>query len=935
MRSAKLPINKRYFTFKMKQILPYVIIMTLVGVATTFIMNLSLVSSYSYRMNYIISDHQLLFPGYIFMYVYPILFALFLFSFLHKKNASDLFAAAPVTKREYYLTNLLIATVYSAAMILIMMLVSILTVNILDTSGIPQTVAFEAFVKIFLFLLLGYIQVYVITATAATLTGTVPAQLFTAAVFLLAPTGILLVFQFPNTMSIDTTFSSFIEKGTEYLRLSGNPTNSLIFPLNIATSPMSILFINAMSSNFTEAYGMMTHFTDTPAMLYTLAVIIFYVILGMEIFSKYKMENVERPFINEKFGLAVRAALFLPILTFIVMIFHQDGSVLNILFITLFFVITVAYIVADLILRKGIKGLGKSLATYGTVLVVSLICGIALGFWGEYHNYSEHDILVKKNDITKITVYMEPLNTTLYSDENVKKYYIPVTVTDEEMIEDMVYEYQGEQKDYNTTNLWCEVVADGKKYFAELRFSASGLKAFYNYIDSTPEIKKSLMIHTGLSNNIKNDIVLAYVENQARENKIYMTTLKKLSEINKLRKDFEAQLMETPIAEIYEAKYIDEAFINSYSMAANNVRFGDVSSEMMMANIKYHNGMYYLSATVIPHGSEEFGKIIKSFNKVNEKLAVKRNGADYKPIGTLNLSDEQIINLENILYNIPHIINKEFREAVVNSLDKEIIYENSVIYSVEDNGKTGFFILNYERDIEPFIEQYADFVCSKLAAKDGTLTYGTLQYGDLLAMNIKPTNTSESNAEIKANLPKIKELMLTKYTKDTVPLELFYGEFLYFEEDENNSRNVKKYGINFILDSSFTETLDVYLKEKEICEDIVEIAFEKYAFNIEEGVVITEKDGDIFEMLKQSVIFDRLLQYSNADIYSDKYYSPAVYETSSSYGIEYISSYETIECYAYERTFGAYVTYADSSIEFVEIRLGSVAYEKMKNYILW
>ena len=74
----------------------------------------------------------------------------------------------------------------------------------------------------------------------------------------------------------------------------------------------------------------------------------------MEVFSKYKMENVERPFVNEKFGLAVRATMFLPIITFCVMLFHQDGSILNTLFITLFVIISISYIVADLILRKGI-----------------------------------------------------------------------------------------------------------------------------------------------------------------------------------------------------------------------------------------------------------------------------------------------------------------------------------------------------------------------------------------------------------------------------------------------------------------------------------------------------------------------------------------------------------------------------------------------------
>ena len=165
MRLANSLINKRYLLFKSKQILPYVIIMTVVGVAVTFVMNLCLVPSSYNDLNHIIVDGHLIFPGWAFMYVYPVLLSLSLFSFMHKKNAPDLFAAAPVTKKEYYLTNMLIALIYSAAMILIMMLSSILTVNLLNCTEIPQTVAFDAFIKIFLFLLLGFMQVYTITST--------------------------------------------------------------------------------------------------------------------------------------------------------------------------------------------------------------------------------------------------------------------------------------------------------------------------------------------------------------------------------------------------------------------------------------------------------------------------------------------------------------------------------------------------------------------------------------------------------------------------------------------------------------------------------------------------------------------------------------------------------------------------------------------------
>jgi len=933
MRLANLPINNRYFFFKMKQTFPYAIIMTLVGVASTFIMNLSVANSY--RINHIISDYQLLFPSYIFMYVYPILFALFLFSFLHKKNASDLFSAAPITKKEYYLTNMLISAIYFAAMIIIMMLISILTINLLDTSGVPQTVAFGAFVKIFLFLFLGYMQVYTITATAATFTGTIPAQLFTAAVMLLIPTGLLLVFQFPISASVDANFSSMAEYGEEYLRLTGEPVNNLIFPLNIATSPLSMLFLNAVDSNFTSAYGMMTHFTDTPAMLYTIAIIIFYAILGVEVFSRYKMENVERPFINEKFGLVIRALMFLPIITFCIMIFHQDGSVFNTLFITLFVFITVAYIVADLILRKGIKGLSKSLITYGIVFFASLVCGTTLGVIAETHDLSENDILINKDHISKITVYMAPLNVSLYKDENVKKYYIPITISDEELIESITKDYEKDKAvDYQASNLWIEVTADGKKYFAKLRVSGFGLNKLYDYIENDPKIKKSLMVHSGMSNHIKSDVVLTYVQNYSTEGKYYMTTLNKYSTVKNIRKEFEEELLNTPIQDIYMNQKIDDSFINSHNMISATDRFGDANTEMIMADIKYHDGMYYLSATEIPYDSEYFEDVFKSFNKKTEKLAVKNDDAFYYTIGAINLSDEQIINIENLLWEIPELFNLDFREVVINALDDEIIYDNSIIFAVNDNGKTGFFILNYERDIEPFIEKYADYVCSILANKMEEIKYGAYQYGELLLFNIKPSNSEASMAEIKANLPKVKELLMTKYSKENIPLELFLGEAYYWE-------GKNRHGINFILDDSFTTTLDVYLHEKEACENISEIIIEKHNLGTDRDTSITEKDGEVFEILKQSVLFDRLLQHSSGDLYSEKYeeYYPVVTDSSSMPFTVSYTLYSGIDYYSYERIVSAEVKYADTNEEdaavlhHVDLRLSSIAYDKLTAHI--
>ena len=919
MRSANSLINKRYFFFKTKQILPYAIIMTLVGVATTFVMNLSSALN-SYDMYFVFSEWKLLFPSWALMYVYPILFALFLFSFMHKKNASDLFSAAPITKREYYLTNMLIAAIYFAAMILI----SVLTANIFSVpNSAPQAIAFDAFVKIFLFLFLGFMQVYTITTTASVLTGTIPAQLFTAATFLLVPTALLIVFQFPNSVCIDFTFTTNYELGKAFLELNGEPINSLIYPINIGTSPLSIIGISAISTNIIKAYGAMTHFMSAPAMLYTLGLIIVYAVIGVEFFTKYKMENVERPFINEKFGLVIRATVFIPLITFLVMIYHNDGSVFNIGFITLFVVVTVAYIVADLILRKGIKGFSKSLATYGIVMVASLVFGITLGIIGEANN-DKDPTLIDAEDITKITVYMEPLNMTPYNDENVKKYGIPVEITDEKIISRIIG--NNKEESYNGGNrYWVEITENGRKHFAMKNIGGVALDSIYGYIDENPDVKKTLIINTGMSKHVKASAILTYSSENYRNGKTFLTEIDKNSIIRKLRNDFESTLMETPCKEIYGAKQ-DKGFIDNYSMASERAYFGSYNSQMIMSEVKYSNGMYYLSATEIPYESDIFNQIFKSFNNKNTKLCVKKEYASFSPIGTINLDEEQILNLTEVLNNIPKLLSKDFREVVINAIDKEIIYENSIIYSASYRGEVGYFILNYERDIAPLVEKYYDAVCNIIVNKATNCGYSCYQYGETLIGNIGPSNSQAALDELKNNIEKIKELSLTKYSDDNIPIELFKG---YVNYRLNYDIKEDLTSISFVLDNSFTSVLDIYLTEKEFCNNITEIEIQHRDFD--KKVKFNAEDGEIFEILKQSAIFDRLDKNYNYDMYYEKY---GHLEMSSD---SYTSSFYPSEVYyveykTYEYSFDADIKYSDGTEETTTLRLGDLAYDKLMDY---
>ena len=97
---------------------------------------------------------------------------------------------------------------------------------------------------------------------------------------------------------------------------------------------------------------------------------------------------------------------------------------------------------------------------------------------------------------------------------------------------------------------------------------------------------------------------------------------------------------------------------------------------------------------------------------------------------------------------------------------------------------------------------------------------------------------------------------------------------------------------------------------------------------------ITENSGEIFEILKQSVLFDNLFKYSQEDTYYSKEPMAAIPESNSSPIVSTYTSYAGINYYSYERSIGTYVTYANGEKLYKSLPLSSLAYTKLSEYVL-
>lgn len=827
MRSTRFPIDTRYFAYRLMWILPYAAIMTVISVIIALITGTFTGNSYYFSESwFIFGSENFMIPGLSFMYIYPVLIGISLFSFTHKKDAADLFFAAPVRKSAYFLTNSLVAAVVFASMLLITMLSSVFAVRVFKGDNISVLSA-SSFISVFFFLFLGYMLIYTVTAAAATFTGTVPAQLFAAAVMLFVPMALLMTAEIPLLRN----FSNIFEPSSSYT-IFGTSYSDIIVPPNIAAFPITLIYLG--STNWFDAYGLFSRLTTLPAFLYTLFLIAVFTYIGILCFRRYKIENVEKAFANEKVDAVFRAAFFIPILTgFFFIVNNQAMDIFGMAVLIITTLITIAYIVVDLILRKGVKGFGKSLLVYACIFVFSVVVG-GLVLASVSDAIGSGISPLSADDVDSVTIYLEPLNITPTSDEVNLQHLVPVKITDSGVISKLF-----ETSDNNSGLFWMEFTSDKGKALYYVSISAETANSIYAYIDANADIKKSLIKYPGTDRHVHSYTLLA--SEQSRGNVLLCGDFTNMSTAAELISERERYILETPTKQLYEEKSLN-GFSSSYYEYSDSILFdNDDETEIKIAEIKYADGMYYVDLYSVSGGTELFESVFKANAATASGIVTNSEKADYGVIGALNCGDAQILNLKGILAEMPKLIPDKFRETVIAAADKPLIYNNSVILSVADGEKRGFFILNIDRDIEPLLSAYADALCEKIGT--GGMSYYIIlciQYDAPLA-ELYGSEIQEAGKEFVSMRERIRYYLTEKFTSDTVPRELFWC---------TEGLNAGNKTLSFMIDGAFTSaTGDYYslLKESRISEI--------KAFTVLSlGEEVTVDSGELFDALKQSLV---------------------------------------------------------------------------------
>ena len=221
------------------------------------------------------------------MYGIPVILSFLLYGYVYKKNSVDFVNSMPLTRSTIFVTN------FIGGLILIL-IIQVLTalVSILGTIFLSKIfIAPQMILDIFIVMLLAYIFVYSATTIAMTISGNFLTQIVVT---------MLIVFLIPFTFTVG--FAG-IQKTVD-IELANRQT---------AINNYSITHYTLPSFFFTDMLGIGSFsFYDTTRNIKMLILSVIYFAIGLYLFNKRKMENVEASFSKTWVHLVVKGITLLP-----------------------------------------------------------------------------------------------------------------------------------------------------------------------------------------------------------------------------------------------------------------------------------------------------------------------------------------------------------------------------------------------------------------------------------------------------------------------------------------------------------------------------------------------------------------------------------------------------------------------------------------------
>ena len=373
--------NKNYAIQNIKKSKGILIIMMLVIPVISLFIMYNLKSGY-YNVPFEVG--ALASPNIIGMFIIPFILSNVLLGYVYKQKSVDFINSMPINKKNIFITNIITGSLYIIFLQAINLIVQGIFIVISHT-----TVVFPMILDIFLVMTIGYLFMYSISCLALSLSG----NKFTQIVVVM-----LILFMIPFTRIMieenyhDGDVDIISENG-----IVANYYQDYINQFDYYTTPIcsSLLAISDGGTIYNAKSNMLT-----------LALFLIYIIIGMKIFEKKKMENNGTSFSSKKVHLLVKVLTIYPMVFFIKYLFFRDGNfdfdnLPQLIFaIALIFIY---YLVYDLITAKKIK-----LLVNISSFIASIIILFAIVFFVNFTSEIIYDNeKIEINDIKTVSVNLK------------------------------------------------------------------------------------------------------------------------------------------------------------------------------------------------------------------------------------------------------------------------------------------------------------------------------------------------------------------------------------------------------------------------------------------------------------------------------------------------------------------------------------------------
>ena len=329
------------------------------------------------------------------MYVLPVIISLCLFGYLFKRKSVDFINSMPLSRKQIFVTN----TIGGILLIVSMMLINTLIILVQTLIFSNLVIPFNMIIDYFVLFTISYIFVFVISNLAATLAGNnITMIILTILIAFFVPFMHHYISGFDGEFNDNVIYTQSADcVKCEEVYTYGNNTLKEIRKENSYTLPYNI-FTNVFTGDGT--------IYNTGSIVKMVILTIVYILLGIILFERRKMEVNETSFKKPSSHFLVKSLTLIPIFILVLMIINDGISFTAALFIL---VLVITYVIIyDLMTLRGIKNFKLGFVYF--VLTAAVTTGLYYGVDAYYNNNSKE---LTKEDITtidQVAVYIRDLD---------------------------------------------------------------------------------------------------------------------------------------------------------------------------------------------------------------------------------------------------------------------------------------------------------------------------------------------------------------------------------------------------------------------------------------------------------------------------------------------------------------------------------------------